>query len=397
MKYRKLIIAIFFFALNVALGQEKQTVDAKGWGINNKLTSNKNNQALHILDGVLVDNDIMQKINSSNVESVTVLKKEKATDIYGEKGKNGAILIKTKNIEDKELKKIQKIYAYEYSENKNKKVKIISGKATDCENIPMADVVISNLNSKEIVKSDSIGKYNITVHKNDVLEFSLNGFESQRILVEKQKVIDVKLKVIQKPSTIMLKKPVIYLYPTVKTDITFTLDFKGKLLTTFPKYDDNWNITAYPDGKILDKKTNRFYTSLFWDGENNFDNEHYNYKDGFVVSKNNLTTFLIEKLEFMGLNTSETNEFVQYWLPILEKNETNFIHFWVNEDYNVFSKNNMNPKPDTSIRIFMEFYGLENPLKISEQILYKTKREGFTLVEWGGSDVSTAIKQFKEL
>ena len=40
----------------------------------------------------------------------------------------------------------------------------------------------------------------------------------------------------------------------------------------------------------------------------------------------------------------------------------------------------------------MDFYGLENFTQINEQQLPKTERKGFTLVEWGGSDVSSKIK-----
>ena len=104
---------------------------------------------------------------------------------------------------------------------------------------------------------------------------------------------------------------------------------------------------------------------------------------------------MIEKLEFIGLNISETNDFIQYWLPILEKNELNFIHFYVNYEYDQFSKNRIQPKPETSIRVFMEFYGLEKPITIAEQKLLKTERKGFTLVEWGGAEVSLSINQFK--
>ena len=168
-------------------------------------------------------------------------------------------------------------------------------------------------------------------------------------------------------------------------------------MTTFPKYNKNWSVTAYPDGRIFDTKTNRFHSSLFWDGTQNFTREHYNYLSGFVVSKNDLTSFLIEKLEYIGLNTVETNEFVQYWLPILEQNETNFIHFYVNDDYDVISKNNVFPKPETSIRIFMEFYGLDKSIEFSVQNLSKTERKGFTLVEWGGSDVSKVVKELNTL
>ncbi|SFA72473.1 hypothetical protein SAMN05660845_0238 [Flavobacterium swingsii] len=274
----------------------------------------------------------------------------------------------------------------------NQKTVKLSSKITDCEDVTLQNVNVVNLTSGEENLSDGNGNYTISVRKNEVLLFSLNGFISQKVVFENQKEINISLKVKQRPHEMMVKKPVIYLYPTHKTNIHLVLDFKGQLLTTFPKYENNWQVTAYPDGRIFDKKTNRFYNSLFWDGNIIFPEGHYDYKSGFVVSKKDLTSFLIQKLENIGLNTTETNDFVQYWLPILEKNEFNFIHFRVNNDYDVISKNNITPKPDTSIRVFMDFYALDKPKIIPEQILRKTERKGFTLVEWGGSDVSNAMK-----
>jgi hypothetical protein len=190
----------------------------------------------------------------------------------------------------------------------------------------------------------------------------------------------------------MVEKPVIYLYPKEKTTIDIKLNLKGKLLTTFPKYDKNWEVIAEPNGQIYDKKTNRYYNSLFWDGTIDFPKEHYEYNDGFVVPKDKLAEFLIENLEYVGLNNQETNEFIQYWLPILERNKYNFIHFLVNEKCNEIADLKINPKPETSIRIYMEFYGLENFINYNEQQLPKTERKGFTLIEWGGADVSSKIK-----
>jgi hypothetical protein len=227
-----------------------------------------------------------------------------------------------------------------------------------------------------------------------VILFKSNGFKAERLLFKNQKKLNVSLK--EKPlkdTVIIAYKPLIYLYPTKKTDIELNVNFNGEILTTFPKLENSWQVTAHENGQIFDKKTKRLYSTLFWDGSITFPKEHYQYKDGFVVEKENLTIFLIEKLEYMGLNTTETNEFVQYWLPILEKNQTNFIHFLVNEKYDVISTNTINPKPDTSLRIFMEFYGISEKLEIQPQNLPKTERKGFTLVEWGGSDVSAAIKK----
>lgn len=45
------------------------------------------------------------------------------------------------------------------------------------------------------------------------------------------------------------------------------------------------------------------------------------------------------------------------------------------------------PKPDTVIRVMMQFKGVNNYKEIDEQKLYKVERKGFTVVEWGGTEL----------
>jgi hypothetical protein len=374
---------------NIKRKKENNLLDTKtGWNFSHKTILTNNPNALFVINGTVLDKAIMENIPTYSIESLEVLKEDKAKVLYGEHGKNGAILIETKDITEENLKSLYELYPITFDSNLKQKLKTISGQITDCENIPLSNILIQNLNNKKSTFSDSLGYYTIDVRKNDVLSFTNQNYQSQRIQYLKQKKISIVLKVIPRNDKIMLKKPVIYLYPTKKTDIELSINFEGKLLTTFPKLEKSWKVTAYENGQIFDKKTNRFYNSLFWDGEISFPASHYQYKTGFVVEKEKLTSFLIEKIEFMGLNNAETNDFIQYWLPILEKNKYTFIHFLVNEDYSVFSTNNVNPKPDTSIRIFMEFFGVDEPIAIAPQQLLSTNRNGFTLVEWGGSDVS---------
>jgi TonB family protein len=54
------------------------------------------NPPLFFLDGIPITKAAMDKINQETIESISVLKNKSATDIYGERAKNGAILIKTK-------------------------------------------------------------------------------------------------------------------------------------------------------------------------------------------------------------------------------------------------------------------------------------------------------------
>ena len=86
-------------------------------------------------------------------------------------------------------------------------------------------------------------------------------------------------------------KPVIYLYPQQKQDISVKLSYQGELTVTYPKYNNGWDVTAYPDGKIINKKDNKEYSYLFWEGEGN---RNYDLSKGFVVEGGKTSEFLQE-------------------------------------------------------------------------------------------------------
>ena len=397
---RKIFTLLFctISILNICFAQQKDSTKIDSLKVK---VDEDENKPLFVVDGIPLEfsnsESKFMNIDPNSIASMNVVNPPISVYIYGKAGLNGVIFVYTKSLSKRKLRKLIELQSKKNQPLDDGQLFEYSGIIKDCENIPIQNAKITNLNLKSSVQSDSSGKFKINANKNHVLQISLFRFETKRLITEDQRELIVKLKVLKINSNnnsgnIILKKPVIYLYPEKETAIDFKFDFVGKVLTTFPKYDNNWSVIAYPDGKIFDNKTKRFYNSLFWDGDFTFAKSHYDYKDGFVVSKNNLTKFLIEKLEFMGLSNSETNEFVQFWLPIMEKNQTNLIHFWQNENYDVFSKNTITPKPETSLRIFMEFSAVDDNFKIQEQQLFKTKRKGFTLVEWGGSDVSSVFR-----
>ena len=45
------------------------------------------------------------------------------------------------------------------------------------------------------------------------------------------------------------------------------------------------------------------------------------------------------------------------------------------------------PMPDTVIRVLMTFKGLEKPIDVKEQMINTPTRNGFTVVEWGGTEI----------
>ena len=107
--------------------------------------------------------------------------------------------------------------------------------------------------------------------------------------------------------------------------------------------------------------------------------------EGFIVKDENAEEFLEEKLKILGLNDKESTDFITYWLPVLLKNKLSLCSFQTQEFFNNF-KLNINPKPDTMIRIFLSIKKINSPINIKEQKLEKKERKGYTAIEWGGSD-----------
>ena len=177
-----------------------------------------------------------------------------------------------------------------------------------------------------------------------------------------------------------IKKPIIYIYPEQDMDITVKLGNDDLLTHTYPKYDNEWNVHVDTTGNIYDYKTNRNYYALYWEGK---DNTKLDMSEGFVVKGEDTTRFLEEKLELLGLNEKEIDEFIMYWLPKLEDNKYNFIRFRTNDEINNYMPIEFSKEPDTLIRVMVDFKPLDKKIKVKEQKLEKTEREGFTIVEWG--------------
>ncbi len=180
-------------------------------------------------------------------------------------------------------------------------------------------------------------------------------------------------------------KPLIYLYPKEETQVSVKLLNKDKLTVTYPKYEDSWNVIAKPNGDLIDTKTNRSLYGLYWEGLNTVTNGIQ--EDGFVVEGRNTISFLEEKLKVLGLNEREANEFIIYWLPKLEVNKYNYIRFESIEEINNNMPLEILPKPDTLIRVNMEFKKLNEKINVVEQELITPNRSGFVVVEWGGTEL----------
>lgn len=213
-------------------------------------------------------------------------------------------------------------------------------------------------------------------------------------------------------------KPAIYLYPKKPTKVTITLDKSINIISDVPTYAQNkgWHVLAYPGSKIVDlqpeytdcnklnpntfgmeyaKKAclNNNYPYIYWEGRS-FDNNISPQTKGWLVKTNDIKPFLESKIEYIGFNKAEKDEFIRYWVYKVNKlnQKTVFISFLQTADIEKDFPMTVIPKPDNVNR----FYILIDPNIKSHgnpapQKLIKFKRDGYTLVDWGGMIILNRI------
>ena len=183
----------------------------------------------------------------------------------------------------------------------------------------------------------------------------------------------------------MVNKPVIYLYPEKETDVHVEVELtEADLSTTYPKYNNGWDVIAKPDGSLVNKADGTHHRYLFWDAVNC--RTEFDFSKGFCVAGSDTESFLKKKLSYMGPTEEEMNEFIVYWLPRMEHNKYNLISFQ-SDKYTDTAKLNITPEPDSMLRVFMTYVPLEEAVDIEPQELSTFERKGFTVVEWGGSEI----------
>ncbi len=181
-------------------------------------------------------------------------------------------------------------------------------------------------------------------------------------------------------------KPVIYLYPEQEQQVSVSLDYNGDIFASYPDYPDSgWQVTARPNGKLTYQ--GKEYSYLFWEGTPASDRT-YDLSTGFVVPGSETREFLRGKLSEIGLTPAEYNEFIVYWYPKMQDNLYNLIHFATPDEYDKYAKLTVAPTPDSVLRVFMVFKALDTPLEVAPQIFPVFSRQGFTVVEWGGSEIN---------
>lgn len=213
----------------------------------------------------------------------------------------------------------------------------------------------------------------------NIVELPING--GQRIEVDFYMSENNRIEVVL--------KPVIYLYNTSEREIDIRLNPQGKFTYTYPKYNNGWKVKANEEGTISygDKKL----PYLFWEAEQkglNFVADQKGNKKGFFINTDTTISFLENALKKLGLNDKEKTDFITFWGPKIMIHEHANIQFLIDEDYHTeIGSMEITPKPNSIRRIYILVeHGIISLSSFSkEQVLPSFSREGFTVIEWGGT------------
>lgn len=248
--------------------------------------------------------------------------------------------------------------------------------------------------------TDSAGHFSILVpstdsvfycYRNNWKEIYQEDFE-----LKSQHTMEVKAYMSQGQQQ-LLRKPVIYFYNPTALEASVKIKPKGTFTFTYPKYDNGWDILVNPpqgNASIADLKTGKEYPYLFWEAET--EGLFFNYENrtmkGWVVHRDTCIDFLENQLSALGLTATEQTDFITFWGPIMTQNELNVVQFLVDDSYSdKIAGIEIYPKPDAMRRIYLLTAPVESSfigLDVVPQKFEPFVRNGFTVLEWGGTELS---------
>lgn len=238
--------------------------------------------------------------------------------------------------------------------------------------------------NEDYAKEDGVHKYN-SINDDDTTPYSYDKFSKSYPVIYLVDSFDRVIKFARRDfiATGGCAKPAIYLYSDKTINLNVKVIPNGRLTFTFPKYPvSGWDVTASSSG-IVEYKNNS-YPYLWWESTS------YGYaipNNGWVVKKENVQDRISEILFAYGLNKTEVEDFVEYWLPIMEQENSSYIFFTflVDNQVNQIAKLEFSVAPESMLRLFMVYKPLDSYKEVTPLKIEKIQREGFTVIEWGGA------------
>lgn len=241
---------------------------------------------------------------------------------------------------------------------------------------------------------DSLGNYSILIPESDSIIFFYAMYHAEIITnpydFKSGNEVVIDFYTADEIEMIQVDKPVIYMYNDYPIKAELSLNFSGEMTFTYPGYDNGWAVDVNPNGVFVD---NRPYPYLFWEGEM----QSLNYVEsngelkGFVIQTDSVISFLENQLTAIGLNRNEQTDFITFWGPRMTQSPYAMVQFMIDEDYaKHIADLQINPTPESIKRVYLLFTPYKNqpPLRPSPQVFKPFDRTGFTLIEWGGSEIN---------
>jgi len=277
---------------------------------------------------------------------------------------------------------------------------ILKGKAFEAwSEVGVEGAVISNLDRSRATMTDSLGNYELKLSASDTAIFFYHekyteivcwkyNFQSQHIVtmnfITSEKLPDGMI--------YMEEKPVVYLYSEAVLNVKLELSNKEDLSYTYPEYNDGWAVSTGENGTIHCK--GKSYPYLFWEGKKkNIDFvKDLEVLKGYFIQTDTVVSFLENHLTQLGLNQKESTDFITYWGPRLMSYQYSTVQFLVDDQYDVeIAELSVTPKPESIRRIYLLFEGTNKDAPnyiVEKPLLTSFERTGFTVVEWGGTELT---------
>jgi hypothetical protein len=296
--------------------------------------------------------------------------------VQAEESKRIAIgFMRAESVKDKDLKKNESLYTFRM---RSVDASVMFSKITYSIDGKEKKVMLDN-GEFSVKTTPGKHKFQIYISENYYEAYS----DSLRILGGYHDTYNVYFQ--QASIEVIMDKPIIYLYPEEKTNAKVEVDVNGSLSFTYPEYKDAWEVTANPDGSIIHEGNE--YNYLFWEGRTHLNRSDINTKSGYIISGDDVVSFLEKILNEAGFSSKERADFITYWGPRMIQYDRMFVRFDQNEQCKQFATLKVEPKPDHINQFYMTWFEIDEEFKTGPQIIEPINRDGFSVLEWGGQEI----------
>lgn len=174
------------------------------------------------------------------------------------------------------------------------------------------------------------------------------------------------------------RKSNIYIYPQEEIELNVSLTFPngGSVISSIPKYDNVWNIKVDSNGVI-----NNIYKYLYYECTAP---DLCQYEEGWSMHKDSLTMFFLKNLSQTGFSQREIEDFIDYWIPLLNSSEYYAIYPQYKVELSSIVEIVFSSQPDNLLRLFYTIKECAKDFRAPNlPIIPKFNRNGFYVVEWG--------------